>query len=240
MISFVICHLALQIISETIPNSFQLWQAIIYFLHQSQRLIFCSGTPSRAIGRWSLCAAQSYTPNHCYHCCPFKLNLSYSSPTSTISFHYLMRHRDWGWGAHDGLVQLKATKGLLNEIHKKLFYCKTHLYSKDSSVSSPASASVLWVLLVSIIRIRYHLSSAFSSYLKTNIQWAHKHWFLPVRELLGEAKVGQTDVSFAVQQDVLRLQVSIHNFFGVEVLNGTNDLRGIEKARGVAEAPTAP
>lgn len=32
-ISFVICHLALQIISETIPNSFQLWQAIIYFLH---------------------------------------------------------------------------------------------------------------------------------------------------------------------------------------------------------------
>lgn len=155
MISFVICHLALQIISETIPNSFQLWQAIIYFLHQSQKLIFCSGTPSRAIGRWSLCAAQSYTPNHCYHCCPFRLNLSYSSPTSTISFHYLMRHRDWGWGAHDGLVQLKATKGLLNEIHKKLFYCKTHLYSKDSSVSSPASASVLWVLLVSTIRIRY-------------------------------------------------------------------------------------
>ena len=62
----------------------------------------------------------------------------------------------------------------------------------------------------------------------------------PVRELLGKAKVSQADVSLAVQQDVLGLQVSVHYFFGVEVLNGAYDLRGIEEARGVAESPPAP
>lgn len=61
----------------------------------------------------------------------------------------------------------------------------------------------------------------------------------PVRELLSEAKVGQADVSFTVQQDVLRLQVAVDDFFGVEVLYGAYDLRGIEEAGGIAEAPAA-
>lgn len=61
----------------------------------------------------------------------------------------------------------------------------------------------------------------------------------PVRKLLGKAEVSQADVSFTVQQDVLWLQVAVDDFFGVEVLDGTYDLRGIEEASGVAEAPTA-
>lgn len=46
-------------------------------------------------------------------------------------------------------------------------------------------------------------------------------------------------MSFTVQQDVLRLQVAVDDFFGVQVLDGTYDLRGIEESGGVAEAPTA-
>lgn len=61
----------------------------------------------------------------------------------------------------------------------------------------------------------------------------------PVRELLSKAEVSQADVSFTVQQDILRLQVAVDNFFGVEVLNGAYNLRGIEEASIVAEAPTA-
>lgn len=62
----------------------------------------------------------------------------------------------------------------------------------------------------------------------------------PVGELLSEAEVGQADVSFAVQQDVLGLQVAVDDLFGVEVLDGAHDLGGIEEACGVAEAPAAP
>ena len=61
----------------------------------------------------------------------------------------------------------------------------------------------------------------------------------PVRELLSEAEVGQADVSLTVQQDVLGLQVTVDDFFGVEVLDGAHNLRGIEEAGGVAEAPAA-
>lgn len=61
----------------------------------------------------------------------------------------------------------------------------------------------------------------------------------PVRELLSEAEVGQADVSFAVQQDVLRLKVAVDDFFGVKVLYGAYNLRGIEEAGAVAEAPPA-
>lgn len=46
-------------------------------------------------------------------------------------------------------------------------------------------------------------------------------------------------MSFTVQQDVLRLQIAIDDFFGVEVLYCAHDLRGIEHPRGVAEAPAA-
>lgn len=46
-------------------------------------------------------------------------------------------------------------------------------------------------------------------------------------------------MSFTVQQDVLRLQIAVDDFFEVEVLYCAHDLRGIEQARGVAEAPAA-
>lgn len=62
---------------------------------------------------------------------------------------------------------------------------------------------------------------------------------LPVRKLLSKAEVSQADVSLTVQQDVLWLQVTVYDFFGVEVLDGTDDFRGIEEAGGVAEAAAA-
>lgn len=46
-------------------------------------------------------------------------------------------------------------------------------------------------------------------------------------------------MSLAVQQDVLGLQVAVHDFFGVEVLDGTDDLGGVKEARAVAEASPA-
>lgn len=46
-------------------------------------------------------------------------------------------------------------------------------------------------------------------------------------------------MSLAVQQDVLGLQVAVHDFFGVEVLDGTDDLRGVEEACAIAEASPA-
>lgn len=61
----------------------------------------------------------------------------------------------------------------------------------------------------------------------------------PVRELLSKAEVGQADVAFTVQQDILRLQVAVHDLFGVEVLYGAYNLRGIKEAGGVTEAPAA-
>lgn len=64
-------------------------------------------------------------------------------------------------------------------------------------------------------------------------------FLLPVRELLGKAEVCQANVSFTVQQDVLRFQVTVDNVFRVEVLNGAYNFRGIEEACGVAEAPSA-
>lgn len=64
-------------------------------------------------------------------------------------------------------------------------------------------------------------------------------FLLPVRELLSKAEVGEADVSLAVQEDVLGLQVAVHDFFGVQVLDGADDLWGVEEAGGVAEAPSA-
>lgn len=60
---------------------------------------------------------------------------------------------------------------------------------------------------------------------------------LPIRQLLSKAKVSKADMSLTVQQDVLRLQVSVDYFFGVKVLNSTYDLRGVEEACGIAESP---
>lgn len=60
-----------------------------------------------------------------------------------------------------------------------------------------------------------------------------------VGEFLGEAEVGQPYVTLTVQQDVLGLQVAVHDFFGVEVLDGAHDLGGVEEADGIAEAAAA-
>lgn len=46
-------------------------------------------------------------------------------------------------------------------------------------------------------------------------------------------------MSLAVQQDVLGLEVAVDDFFGVEVLDGADDLGGVEEARAVAEASPA-
>lgn len=61
----------------------------------------------------------------------------------------------------------------------------------------------------------------------------------PVGELLGKAEVSEADVSLAVQQNVLGLEVAVDDFFGVQVLDGADDLGGVEEARAVAEAPPA-
>lgn len=46
-------------------------------------------------------------------------------------------------------------------------------------------------------------------------------------------------MSLAVQQDVLGLEVAVDDFFGVEVLDGADDLGGVKEARAVAEASPA-
>src|SRR4029434_213772 len=57
--------------------------------------------------------------------------------------------------------------------------------------------------------------------------WGRRCVGVPVRELLGEAKVGEADVSVAVQQDVLGLEVAVHDVARVQVLQGAHDLRRV-------------
>ncbi len=44
----------------------------------------------------------------------------------------------------------------------------------------------------------------------------------------GKAKVSDLDVAIGVHQQVFRLQVSVHNALGMEVLQGQDDIGGIE------------
>lgn len=46
--------------------------------------------------------------------------------------------------------------------------------------------------------------------------------------LLTQAEVGQDDVSLRIQQNVLRLQVSVHNVQRVQVPQSARDLRSVE------------
>lgn len=72
----------------------------------------------------------------------------------------------------------------------------------------------------------------------------HTHTFraklhpLPVYDLLGESKVGEFDVTLAVQQDVLRFQVPVDHIFRVKILQRTHDFSGEEHACVVTELPT--
>lgn len=59
---------------------------------------------------------------------------------------------------------------------------------------------------------------------------------LLVHQLLGEPEVGELDVPVPIQQDVLRLEVPVDNLFGVQVLDGTHDLRRVEEPGGGGEA----
>lgn len=59
---------------------------------------------------------------------------------------------------------------------------------------------------------------------------------LLVDQLLGEAEVRELDVTLPVQQYILRLEVPVDNLLGVQVLNGADDLRGVEEPRAAGEA----
>lgn len=59
---------------------------------------------------------------------------------------------------------------------------------------------------------------------------------VPVGKFLGEAEVGEADVTFSVQQDVLGFQVPVDYLFGVQVLDGTHYLGRVEESGAVAEA----
>lgn len=45
---------------------------------------------------------------------------------------------------------------------------------------------------------------------------------------LGKAEVGEHDVAIIVEQDILRLQVSVDDVAGVEIADCEGDLRGIK------------
>ena len=54
--------------------------------------------------------------------------------------------------------------------------------------------------------------------------------------LLAQAEVGEDNVSLGVQQDVLGLQVAVHDVEGVEVAQRAGDLRSVEPGPGFQEA----
>ena len=65
---------------------------------------------------------------------------------------------------------------------------------------------------------------------------AGEHGHLLVHQLLREPEVGQLHMPVPVQQNVLRLQVTVHDLLGVQVLQGTDDLGRVEEPRVVGEA----
>ena len=54
--------------------------------------------------------------------------------------------------------------------------------------------------------------------------------------LLAQAEVGEDDVALLVEQDVLGLQVPVHDVEGVEVAQGAGDLGGVEARPRLQEA----
>lgn len=53
-----------------------------------------------------------------------------------------------------------------------------------------------------------------------------------ILQLLGETKVGDLQVAVPVQQQILRLQVPVHDVQRVQVLQGQDNLAGIEVGCG--------
>ena len=56
-------------------------------------------------------------------------------------------------------------------------------------------------------------------------------------KLLSEAKVGQLDMAVLAQQNVLRLQITVHDLFRVEVFQCQDDLAGIKEYLAFRESP---
>jgi hypothetical protein len=57
-----------------------------------------------------------------------------------------------------------------------------------------------------------------------------------VGHLFGETKVGNLEVTMAVEQQVLGLQVAVDDVVRVQVVEGEGDLSGVELCDGVGEA----
>ena len=58
----------------------------------------------------------------------------------------------------------------------------------------------------------------------------------PVLEFLGEAEVGEFEVSLAVEQQVLRLEIAVDEAERMKVVEREDDLGGVEQSRAGGEA----
>ena len=56
-----------------------------------------------------------------------------------------------------------------------------------------------------------------------------------IRDIFGKAKIGNANVAIVVQQQVLRLQVSIDNIFSMQILECKHHLRRIKLGNVVWE-----
>lgn len=59
-------------------------------------------------------------------------------------------------------------------------------------------------------------------------RWARGNKFLPVGELLGKAKIGNLQVAVSIEQQVLGLQVAVHNVLRVKVVEGADYLARVK------------
>mmetsp|Transcript_70 Transcript_70/g.283 ORF Transcript_70/g.283 Transcript_70/m.283 type:complete len:342 (+) Transcript_70:594-1619(+) len=69
------------------------------------------------------------------------------------------------------------------------------------------------------------------------VLWCAAECPSPILDTLGKAKVGDFDVARVIKQQVLRLEVPVDDGLSVQVLEGKDDLRGIEARCFVGEAP---
>jgi len=60
--------------------------------------------------------------------------------------------------------------------------------------------------------------------------------FKPVGEFFCESKVGDLEMTFSVEQQIFRLQISVYNVFGVQVLEGADDFGRVKRGRFRGEA----
>ena len=58
---------------------------------------------------------------------------------------------------------------------------------------------------------------------------------LPVLESFGEPEIGELQVTFAVEEYVLGFQVAVDDRQSVQIVEGGDNLRGVEQTRSVGE-----